>query len=346
MPIPGGPFAALDATEGPLAWTDVMHVVFEWAERAKEDPNLEAELTGLHLGPSAGTSAWGTRYGPWATLQKEDGTQVFIPERARINAQMLGAWKQLARAAKHPYLRFRFADLVWDLATVASEKREVEFARLAADAALEGLRSGSFKFEVEAFKVCVRALELAKMINDDARGLDAERALFAYERSHGKDLHEATWGYALTRILDKESRLPPEEQAAVVLAMEERFARLLAMEPHPHTLQAAAVPLADLYRRQGRADDVARVLRAYANAVVALGRRMSGMLAASFLHRVHALLDDYGLREEAAALGSEMREQGQRSVSELRSSTKCWPARRTTHSRGSRSSSFRQIEVN
>jgi hypothetical protein len=119
-------------------------------------------------------------------------------------------------------------------------------------------------------------------------------------------------------VIGKESALPPAEQDAVVVAMEERLVRLAGVEPHPHTVEAAALPLAEFYRQRGRVDDVARVLRAYAWLVVAAGRKMQGMAAVSFLDRLHAVLEEYGLRADAAALCGEMQEQGKRSVSELK----------------------------
>jgi hypothetical protein len=61
--------------------------------------------------------------------------------------------------------------MVGDLAEMVPAKKEVSFARLAIDSALEGLGAGSFKYPVEAFKAGSRALELARMVNDADRAI-------------------------------------------------------------------------------------------------------------------------------------------------------------------------------
>lgn len=320
MPSVSSPFEYLDSSEGPLASTDLMRATFE-ARRTVERPSveLEADLLGLELGtPRDGDSAWGTRYGPWTSASGPGGREIHFPPRELITSEVMEVWKRRALSARHPYLRFRFADLVWDLAEVVPVKPEVSFARLAIDSAMEGLATGSFKYPVEAFKAANRALELARMINDPARALAVERAIFAFETAHGKDTSENTWGHVLELVVEKESSLPPGEQDAVVSAMEARLTRLAGALPHPHTVEAAALPLAEFYRQHGRTDDVARVLRVYVGLVVAAGRKMQGMAAASFLDRLHAVLEDFGLRADAAALSGEMQVQGQRSVSELK----------------------------
>ena len=314
------PFLKLDAVQGPLASTDLMRAFFEIRGRDEaQSAEMEADLIGLQLGtPREGESTWGTRYGPWSTATTDDGRQVENPPRTSINGNVIEVWKRRALAARHPFLRYRFADLVWDLAVVAGGRRDVSFARLAIDAVLEGLAGEAFKYPVEALKASSRALDLSRMINDPARAVAVERAIFAYESTHGNDAHEATWGHALELVVQRDSRLPQAEQDLVVAAMEERLARLASGDPHPHTIEAAVLPLAELYKLRGRGDDVARVLRVYARLVTLAGRKMQGMAAASFLDRLHAVLEQYGLHTDAAGLAEEMQEQGRRSISELK----------------------------
>lgn len=316
----GTPPDQLDAMEGPLASTDLMRVTLEWRQKETAPTvEVEADLIGLQLAaPREGESVWGTRYGPWAIAQGTDGGEVHVPPKESITPDALDRWAKRARAARHPYLKFRFADLVWDLAPLVAAKKDVAYARMAVDAAMEGMQAGDFKFPIEGFKAGQRALELSRMINDSPRVVAVERALFAYEKTVGQDLRENTWGYALELIAENTSQLPQDERDVVVADMEARLARLADMNPHPHTVEAAALPLAHLYRRQNRHDDVGRVLRLYSKLVVDAGRRMQGMAAASFLDRVHAVLEEYGLRGDAEALGPEMQEQGRRSVSELK----------------------------
>lgn len=314
------PFQKLDASEDPLSSTDLARVVFE-TPATEEAPSAElnADLLGLQLAmPREGESAWGTRYGPWSMVTTEDGRHIEIPPRSRITGDVVDEWKRRALTARHPFLRYRFADLAWDLAALAGGRRDVSFARLAIDSVLEGLAASSFKYPVEALKASGRALELARMINDPDRAIAVERAIFAYETAHGNDAHETTWGHALELVVQGDSKLTQAEQDRVVAAMEERLARLAAKDPHPHTVEAAVLRLAEIHKQHGRVEDVARVLHVYAQLVIAAGRKMQGMAAAFFLDRLHAVLEQYGLYADAADLAEEMQEQGRRSISELK----------------------------
>jgi len=136
------PFAVLDAVSGSLTHVMVLGAEHWWIAAPGQEvaPEVVADLIGLRLGATDDDeSSWGTRYGPWATFESNDGKQVEAPSREEITPELVNIWERRARSARHPALRHRYADLVWDLAAlVRGTRAPVEFAWLAIDSVVFG----------------------------------------------------------------------------------------------------------------------------------------------------------------------------------------------------------------
>src|SRR5260370_12046515 len=122
-----------------------------------------------------------------------------------ITPGMLAVWQGRARAARNPFLRYRYADLVWDLTRLVTGKHpNIEFARTAIDAIIEGLGGGAFEYPVEAYRAARRGLTVGRSINDFDRGRLLEKVLFTYERAHATDSLAGTWGPSFDLLLEGE----------------------------------------------------------------------------------------------------------------------------------------------
>jgi hypothetical protein len=107
-------------------------------------------------------------------------------------------------SSANPFLRHRFADLVWDLSKlVQGETRDRRFAKVAIDAAIETLNADILEVEVEGLVIAERAVELARSIGDRGRQRSAEQAFIAYEQKHAQDHLAGTWGRAFDALLLK-----------------------------------------------------------------------------------------------------------------------------------------------
>jgi hypothetical protein len=81
-----------------------------------------------------------------------------------------------------------------------------------------------------------------------------------------------------------------------------RLSRLAAgqSEPyHPVGAEAAAMRLAQHYRRRGRHDDVARVLRTYGDAVTRMQGAAPALLVSHSLEQLYEQFTAFGLRKDA-----------------------------------------------
>ena len=77
---------------------------------------------------------WGTYYGPMYTGSSEDGTPIEYPSLTRVDEGILDYWFTRANGSKHPILKARYADLVWDLRRTATDVRpDVSMAHIAID---------------------------------------------------------------------------------------------------------------------------------------------------------------------------------------------------------------------
>jgi lysyl-tRNA synthetase class 1 len=95
-------------------------------------------------------SVWSTYFAPTFTATRNDGVEVRIPNIEEFNADTIGHWEMRAAEARHPVLRARYADLVWDLKRRITQQRpDVKFACIAIDAYIEAVQNGLHTMEIE-----------------------------------------------------------------------------------------------------------------------------------------------------------------------------------------------------
>jgi hypothetical protein len=130
----------------------------------------------LSLRKSQKKCVWGTRFRPVIEATKEDGTPFLYPDIADIDDAIIKYWGQRAEESRHPVLRARYADLLWDLTkAVTGRKPSIEMARQAIDEYIQcGQRfpnTGTVEVRLE------RALELALSVGVLVQGqLTTEQA--------------------------------------------------------------------------------------------------------------------------------------------------------------------------
>jgi hypothetical protein len=239
-----------------------------------------------------------------------------LPDRAPITRAFIEYWKHRAHEVANPLLQGLYADLVWDLSRrVTQQAPGIEFARLAIDGYVNAAEGRRLQFEHPTFGILARALSLALSISDATRVATVAQALMDYEDAVALDHKPGLWGQSFDLLL-KNPNVPLSEsqRKKVIDDMERRLARtsdvqnLSALEPW--AAENAALPLADLYRCTNRPDDVRRVLQRFAAAFEEHSKRGSPLQAQSWLHRVHRVLMQYGLSEDAQRIAVALRALG------------------------------------
>jgi len=113
-------------------------------------------------------SEWGTRYEPRHVLM----------ELSEIDTELLAYWAKRASEVKHPILKARYADLLWDLTNTATGgKRPAHFARLAVDGYVDA--ATAWPDSESTVERLIRAFELAKSVNYEIQITVSQAALLA-----------------------------------------------------------------------------------------------------------------------------------------------------------------------
>jgi hypothetical protein len=252
-----------------------------------------------------------THFGPEFSYTTKEGTAGEFPALAAVTDGVLAYWTARLESTSNHALRARYADLVWDLSKPGTGRRpEIRFAHAAIDGSLESVRRNQFKEELYAIVRVKRALDLSISIKDRTRTRMAAAELVALEDRIGVDHLPGLWGFAFDALVDTSgSDFDDTLRNKVITDLENRFERLSASSPpDPSVLQPAMERLTNHYSRQKQPEDEIRVLRKYVSVVEAYARLVSPLVGSSWLDRVHELLTNRGLNEDAARVGLLMRQ--------------------------------------
>ncbi|HMH49192.1 MAG TPA: DUF4209 domain-containing protein [Candidatus Acidoferrum sp.] len=269
---------------------------------------------------------WGTYYGPVGVFHDEKGIRVEMPPIAEITPDVIAYWRERARTARHPLLRIRYADLVWEFGRHAKLAPGPEFPRAVIDATVAAAGNKLFEHSTVGFTSLRRALSVALSLRDDVRVVAVRDALVAYEDAVSEDALPGTWGIAFDELLATKSKavpMSPELVLKVVSDLEARLGRLaypkeLGALPDGFAVEAAALRLARHYRAAGDQAGVRRVVLDYGEAFRTAAAKASPMLAMAWLERVLDTYRTFGLTKEAEATEVRLRELGPEAMMEMK----------------------------
>lgn len=297
----------------------------ESAFRSGGDPvpdDLLAELIAFELVPDYRhtETGWGTYYGPAVVNQGRE-----YPGLACITPAVVEHWTNRARTARHPLLRIRYADVVWDLSRKAGATAcPPDVPRVMIDAAVEAATGRAFPHDVDAIRQLRRALSVATSLRDQVRVQRVRDAIIAFEDLIAVDHLPGLWGFSFDLLIE-ESRsvsLPEELEQKLIADLEARLTRLVARDradapADPRYVELVALRLARYYRRCQRRGDVKRVLNLYAATYLRAGSTVHPLVASASLKKVHDTLLGFDMREEAEATLVAYREVAQKTREEL-----------------------------
>ncbi len=216
------------------------------------------------VGNRTAASPWGTFFAPLASGTDKDGRPFYSPDIADANADVIAHWADRANCMKHPVLRARYADLVWDMAPViAGGRRDPEMARIAIDAYLASVPSSVLPKLLDRFEAALRALDLACLIRDQERTTSARELLMRLHRE-AVEAKQGLWWLAYDRLIqDKNAGVTDGQRQDLADSMEELvlyFGNTSNPKKfNPHAVEDAATRLIQHYKRLGQYDDTCRL---------------------------------------------------------------------------------------
>jgi len=269
-------------------------------------------------------TGWGTYYGPMFVFSNGDGTATEWPSIKKVTEQIINYWTERAKTAKHPVLRARYADLVWDFQkVVTNESPHYSIAQIVIDSTIEIAQRNCYAPEVNVIRKLERALSLACALHDNSRIKKIAVTTIAYEDAITDDSKLGLWGFSYDLLFENDKvKLTADQKQKLIDDLEGHLLR--ASEPankeeiDPWAVEAAALRLAKYYRKVGRGEDTKRVIVAIGSAFIQASSKASALQTSAWLQRVHATLREFGFVDEADKISIQLREVGKKAQSELK----------------------------
>lgn len=287
-----------------------------------ENVGAWAEVLAFGLvGARTHESPWNTFFAPIGILTRKDGTVQYSPDIAGTPPLVLVHWAERARSLKHPVLKARYADLVWDMAvSIGGTRRDPNMARLAIDSYLDSVGPDQREELHERFEAALRAFDLARQINDGERIARAREALMVLHREAMAANVGNIW-LAFDRLMeDRRSRLTDEQCDELIGDLEKHVARCADRSTQtfdPHACRDSASRLIKYYTKRHRSDDVKRLRAVTAGAFEHFAAMSSPMLAAAVLQTAVDEYRDAGMLDDSRRMRILMQQKIGESRSEM-----------------------------
>jgi lysyl-tRNA synthetase, class I len=263
-----------------------------------------AEVNAFTYSPArARESPWRTYFAPSFYASDKSGKDILIPDASTIDLATISHWSMRARNLKHPMLVARYADLAWDFAgLVPDQRRDPEMARRACDGYMAAAQLEPKLHPHEITESLSRALMLAITINDHLR-TDAARALLM--TSHREAIaSRSNWWNSFDILIDnRHARLSASERAELLGSLETLLRDFSDItDPsrfNPDDAEAVAKRLIRVYRRDGKEEEVRRLLALVGRTLEHFAGLATPMLASVVLQTSINAYRDAGLRSES-----------------------------------------------
>ena len=251
----------------------------------------------MHVSDEGERSCLGTHFGP----RSADAS---LPDMKQNGPPLIEHWQRRVDDMRHPVLRARYSDLVWDLKRVATgERPDIKFARLAIDSYLEAISSKLYHETVHGIGCATRALSVALSINDKQRVEKARGTMFALYDVVAIPYLPGTWIFLFDALYaNRKVSLSEAQRDELVKSLEEILAACVASSQDVNLFAAeqAAKRLERHYNRIGQSDEVDRVVRLFGQAVESLGEGPRASQGLVWLQPLVKKYHDRGMEDDAA----------------------------------------------
>jgi hypothetical protein len=234
------------------------------------------------------------------------------PDIAWIDEVVLVYWERRKVEARHPLLRARYADLVWDLSKLtARPKAPIEAARIAVDGYVAASRLADAASLIPATERLRRALRIALGTGDTVRAEQVRDAMAELVARVNEK-----WGLVTLYDTFEEQtkiKLTPEQLDAVIAGLERRVMELAGTSEGVEPLAAFPVSarLVRHYQSLVRQTEADRVVRICGQAVERRAARADHTLGYFWLDQVYQYYRINSLDEDAQRVQLEARRRGE-----------------------------------
>lgn len=279
---------------------------------------VSAEVAALqmHLVHGQKRSHWGTRFGSIIESIREDGTRSGFPDMTKVDNRVIAYLQRRSADVKHPVLKARYADFLWDVTKVATGNRaSIDMARQAIDSYIEcGTR---FPDSERTSERLWRGLELALSVKDRERTEAVVDAMISVLDNSDFPGSHVIWVYDVLTV-QQGIVLTRVQQDKIVDALESEMARICgADKPVGIAAKEPVIRLANYYRDEKLLEEVKRVLLTYGGALREFASRAGGMIGMCWLQDAYETYVEFGMKDDAGFLQIAAKEQGKVAEGEM-----------------------------
>jgi len=288
------------------------------------DLMAEAMAFDFHEDYPTDKSPWGTYYGPMLVMPNEEGKMMESPSIQRVTKDMLDYWSFRSTETRHPLMRARYSDLVWDFTKrVTNTNPDITLAHTVIDSNIAIAQQNLHEYEVQTITKLSRALSLALSINDESRVKAVRDTIIDYEDRIAVDDKPGLWGFSFDLLMkNKKIPLTDEQKNKIIKDLESRLSRISNFSNpdvfDPHGSEYAALRLARYYNKLGEKGNVERVLKLYGGAFLKASESAAAMVGVAWLKKVYDTYLNYGMKADADALNTIIHELGKKSAGEMK----------------------------
>lgn len=178
---------------------------------------------------------WGIYWGALSGGTTEGGQEFYAPDVKLASDEVLQFWAWRASKVKHPAIRARFSDLVWEIGrwtgrnTGSSGLAEslksvvaqpIELVRMSIDDYLTLVQKDWLRDEYEGWQLLSRAIELAAQVKDGARVAKAKKGLLSFLESKAKGGVSFQWWQFDEILWTHRKLLTSDERKAAIEMLE------------------------------------------------------------------------------------------------------------------------------
>lgn len=268
-------------------------------------------------------TSWGTYFGPLMVMPNKEGQIIESPSIKLVDEAMLSYWAERTGQSRHPILKARYADLVWDFSRhVTGKIADPAMARIVITANVEIAQRRLYEHDFDLAGRLKRALSLALQINDAELLQKVKETTIsseAYFSAKGNFKHR---GFSYDLLVENNRiQLTDSESREIIFALEQWLDIVSNAENQelfdPFAAEEAALRLAKYYRRIKDPDKMRTALLKYGNAFLDPAKTASTLVASAWLQKIYATYLQFNLKTDADAIAVELRTVGAKTKDEM-----------------------------
>jgi lysyl-tRNA synthetase class 1 len=236
---------------------------------------------------------------------------------ADLHREALTLWSERLQFVSSPFLKARYADLLWDLAHIIEPacKRDYRSGQIAVDAYIEQASALDQVPDIHAAKALERAFQIAAELNDTERtNLVADRLLLLAGRAPLDAI--GMWSMPIRCFLG--NRKIADFRHDQLTAELERRLEEAARAVNGHACGVAADYLSKRYRQESERTKKVRVLRTLAATYQKQAARANAGVAIDWLSSIVELLEAEDMTEDAERLRLIIEQRGPEALAEMK----------------------------